>query len=238
MNTKTIGIIGGMGPAATCDLYRRIIDFTDASCDQEHAHILIDSNSKIPDRTAAILGRGPSPVPELTASAKRLEAAGADFLIIPCNTSHNFLDEIRASVSIPVLDMAGETARHIISIPADTAIVLATEGTRTAGIYDRRFSARGIRTVYPDAELQQRVTDIIYKGIKTGAASYDVSLINRDIDRLESMTGGVTVLACTELPIAVERYGLKGHFVNPTDILAAAAVKEAGCRLVSRKAQS
>ena len=84
---KSIGIIGGMGPAATADLMKKIIDMTDASCDQEHIHMLIDSNTNIPDRTAAILHGGEDPVPEMLASARRLEGAGADFLIMPCNTA-------------------------------------------------------------------------------------------------------------------------------------------------------
>ena len=79
---KTIGIIGGMGPMATVDLMQKIIQATDAHEDQEHIHILVDNNTDIPDRTAAILGRGPSPLPELLKSAERLTAQGADFLIM------------------------------------------------------------------------------------------------------------------------------------------------------------
>ena len=85
---KTIGIIGGMGPAATADLMMKIISMTAADSDQDHIPMIIDNNTRIPDRTAAILSGGADPVPEMTASAKRLETAGADFIIIGCNTAH------------------------------------------------------------------------------------------------------------------------------------------------------
>ena len=70
---KTIGVIGGMGPAATADMLLKITKLTDAECDQEHIHVIIDSNINIPDRTEAILHGGEDPVPELKASAELLE---------------------------------------------------------------------------------------------------------------------------------------------------------------------
>ena len=108
---KTIGIVGGMGPAATADLMKKITDMTDADCDQEHIHLLIDSNVNIPDRTAAILHGGEDPVPELLAASKRLESIGADFLIMPCNTAHWFIPALESEVGIPFLNMPVETAR-------------------------------------------------------------------------------------------------------------------------------
>ena len=81
---KTLGIIGGMGPLATADLFRKIVENTPASCDQEHPHILIDCNTNIPDRTAALLNNGASPVSEMVKSAVYLEQGGADCLMMPC----------------------------------------------------------------------------------------------------------------------------------------------------------
>ena len=89
--SRNIGIIGGMGPLATCDLMEKIIDYTDAASDQEHIHVLVDSNTNIPDRTEAILHGGENPVPEMVKSAWKLESMGADILIMPCNTAHYLL---------------------------------------------------------------------------------------------------------------------------------------------------
>ena len=97
-----IGIIGGMGPLATCDLMQKIIEYTDADTDQEHVRICVDCNTNIPDRTTAILHGGKSPVPELVKSAKRLEAMGAQVLIMSCNTAHYFYDRLaEALAAIP-----------------------------------------------------------------------------------------------------------------------------------------
>ena len=87
---KTIGILGGMGPLATADLFRKITLLTDAACDNEHIRVYIDSNARIPDRTAAILSGGPDPVPEMASALRSLERCGADCVIMPCNTAHYF----------------------------------------------------------------------------------------------------------------------------------------------------
>ena len=107
---KVIGIIGGMGPMATADLFRKLVSLTDADSDREHIHVLIDNDPSIPDRTDAILYGGESPVPLICAAAHRLEAAGADVLIMPCNTGHYFHEEIASSCTVPLLSMPEETA--------------------------------------------------------------------------------------------------------------------------------
>ena len=107
---KTIGIIGGMGPMATVDLMKKVILATDAREDQEHIPILVDNNTNIPDRTAAILGEGEDPLPELLKSEDRLTDAGADFLIMGCNTAHYFLPLMLPNLRIPVINMIEETA--------------------------------------------------------------------------------------------------------------------------------
>ena len=94
MSKKVIGILGGMGPLATADLFQKITLHTVAACDQAHPRVCIDSNTDIADRTAALLHGGEDPVPEMIKSAKRLESIGADFLIMPCNTAHNYYEQV------------------------------------------------------------------------------------------------------------------------------------------------
>ena len=108
---KTIGIVGGMGPLATCDLFKKIVEITDAACDQYHVRVCIDSNTEISDRTAAILSGGKNPVPELVKSAVRLQGMGADVLIMPCNTAHYFYNQLVPFVDTPFLNMLEETAK-------------------------------------------------------------------------------------------------------------------------------
>ena len=126
---KTVGIIGGMGPLATVDLFGKIVNLTDAKCDNDHIHILIDNNTYIPDRTSYILGDGENPIDELVKSAKRLKNMGADFLIMPCNTAHYFYNDIINNVSIPFINMIEETANYINNKNIKKVGLLSTTGT-------------------------------------------------------------------------------------------------------------
>ncbi len=225
---KTLGIIGGMGPAATCDLMEKIIALTKAACDQEHLHIITDCNTNIPDRTAAILRGGPDPVPELQKSAARLETAGAEVLCMPCNTAHYFYDQVAAAVKIPVLHMPRETARVLSQAGIQTAGVLATDGTVESGVYEAALSQAGIRPVYPDEADQAQIMRLIYQGVKARAVPLKDIPVEEIMTRLRDRGAEVLLLACTELPIAFAELGLTEGCLDPTRVLAFAAVKACG----------
>jgi len=134
---KIIGILGGMGPQATVDLYNEIIRQTPIKEEQDHLPIIIFSNPKVPDRTKALIAGGEDPLPHLIYSARVLEKAGADFIIIPCNTAHHYLPQMQKAVSIPILNMIAETADFIKQrYPQKKRVgLLATTGTIKVGIY-------------------------------------------------------------------------------------------------------
>lgn len=155
---KTIGILGGMGPLATCDLFSKIIQITDASCDQEHVRICIDNNTEISDRTNAIIRHGKDPVPEMVKSAVRLQSFGADVLIMPCNTAHYFYDRILPFVDIPFLSMIDETAKAISDRGLRKIGLLATDGTLQTAVYEKAFKKRGISIVVPPPENQVHIS--------------------------------------------------------------------------------
>lgn len=228
MSKKTIGIIGGMGPAATADLYCKITRLTQASCDQEHLHIIIDSNTAIPDRTAALLHGGESPAAQLRHSARTLEAAGAELLIMPCNTAHGFYDDVCACVSIPVLHMIRITAQALRQRGITRAGLLATDGTIQSGIYDSCFSGSGIELLTPSGDDQAAVMRLAYDGVKAGALDYDTSAFKVAAARLLDAGAQTLILGCTELPCAVEMYSLDFPFTDPTLELARAAILAAG----------
>jgi len=110
---RIIGILGGMGPEATLDLYRHIISLTPASRDQDHIQVLIYSNPKIPDRTKAITAGGENPLPYLREAAKLLEKGGAGIIAMPCNAAHHYLSEVRQTIHVPFLDMIEQTSREL-----------------------------------------------------------------------------------------------------------------------------
>lgn len=235
---KTIGIIGGMGPAATADLMMKIADMTEAECDQKHIPVLTHTNTSIPDRTAAILHGGADPVPELTRSAKLLESMGADFLIVPCNTAHYFIPQVQPEVNIPILNMPVSTAKLLKKRGVSKAAILATDGTIQAGIYDKALKDEGVEPMYPDAEQQKMIMSLIYDYVKAGITEFDklpVQQISDLCDDLRTKGAEALILACTELPVGFELMNLeKDDCMDATKVLAATAIREAGATVKSR----
>ena len=225
---KTIGILGGMGPLATVDLFRRIVEGTDAASDREHIPMVIDNNTAIPDRTQAILHGGESPVPQMVRSAVRLEAMGADVLIMPCNTAHFFYDALQPFLGVPMLHMIRETLEEARRRGVRRAGLLATDGTCQSGVYHRVFEPAGVTLLTPDEAGQREVMRVIYEGVKAGRAAFDTRALRRALDALTAQGAQTLILGCTELPLAFARYDLAGYeTLNPTEVLARAAIREA-----------
>lgn len=232
MNRKTIGIIGGMGPLATTDLFRKIVLNTRAGCDQEHIRVLIDNNTAIPDRTASLLCGGTSPLPEMEKSARLLAEDGADCLIMPCNTAHCYHAALQSSVKIPVLNMIELTCQALCEAGIRCAGLLATDGTVQTGIYAEMAEKYGITLLTPDEAGQQAVMAMIYQGVKAGAASFDTTQVCRAVERLQNSGAETMILGCTELPLAAELYHLDFPAVDPTLELAKGAIRFAGGELL------
>ena len=225
---KTLGVIGGMGPAATCDLMEKIIGLTAAGRDQDHVPMLVDVNTAIPDRTEAILRGGADPLPEMIKSARRLEAAGADFLVMACNTAHRYYDRLAGTVSVPVLHMPRLTASVLASAGVRRVGVLATEGTVKSGVYDAALEEAGVEPLYPGAAQQAALMRLIYDGVKARRVPLDSIPVPALLASLREAGAERFVLACTELPIAFRELGLMADCLDPTRVLAFSAVRFAG----------
>ena len=164
---KSIGILGGMGPLATADLLRKIVLLTKAEKDGDHIRIYIDDNPNIPDRTAAILSGGESPLPQMRDSLGKLALCGADCIIMPCNTAHYFLPQLQSETEIPFISMLASTAEACAQRYAGKcAAVLATKGTLATGLYARALEAEGAAYLIPDAAEQDMLMHIIYDVVK------------------------------------------------------------------------
>ena len=227
---KTIGIIGGMGPEASGDLFFKILQQTDAACDQAHIPIILDSNTRIPDRTASILSGGADPRPELIRSAKRLEQAGAEVLVMSCNTAHYFYEDIVKEISVPFLHMPRLTAEAVKEKGIKKAALLATSGTVNSGVYHSAFEYAAPETelLLPDAAGQKAVMDLIYEGIKKGRVDYPLEGLFAAMEALIGRGAEVFILGCTELPLAFQKAQIQAPTVDPTLVLAQSAVLAAG----------
>ena len=229
---KTIGIIGGMGPMATYDLGMKILDNTVSTCDQDNVPLLIDCNTRIADRTKAILCGGADPVPELKKSAKRLEEAGADAIVISCNTAHYFYDSICEDIDIPVIHMPRETAKQLAEKGVKKAGILATDGTCKAGIYGKALEEAGIEALYPSEEKQKAIMSLIYDHVKAGLMDFSDVDIEGIVSEMQKKGAEMLILGCTELPIVFDSIGGAAiPAIDPTVVLARAAVSFAGAPL-------
>jgi aspartate racemase len=229
MPEKIIGILGGMGPEATIDLFYKIIKFTSAEKDQDHLRIIIDNNPKIPDRTAAILGKGEDPLLALQQTARNLEKAGADFIIIPCNTAHYFLPSIQESVKIPILNMIEETAEETQKrIPQIQKVgLLASIGVYETKIYHQRFKKFNIEVISPEEKDKEEVMKAIY-AVKAGDLSNEIKgNIIKIAQKLIDKEAEVIIAGCTEIPLILKEGDISVPIIDPTRILAKAAIQKA-----------
>ena len=226
-NMKAIGIIGGMGPLATIDLYEKITINTRAEKDQDHIHIIIDSYPQIEDRTAYILHGGKNPKDKLIESAKRLEIAGADALIMPCNTAHFFAKDIEKEVNIPLIHIVKSTAEAIKNKypKANNIGLIATTGTLKSGVYADILKDYGYNIIELNEIIENNIMDCIYKGVKAGKTEEYVPLFQKCVDEITDMGADVLIAGCTEIPILVPYVKAKVPFVDATLELALAAIK-------------
>jgi len=229
MPEKIIGILGGMGPEATIDLFYKIIKSTPAEKDQDHLRIIIDNNPKIPDRTAAILGKGEDPLPALQETVKNLEKAGADFIIIPCNTAHYFLLLIQESVKIPILNMIEETAKETQKkIPSIKKVgLLASIGTYKTEIYHQQFKKFNIEVISPEEKDKEEVMKAIY-AVKAGDLSEGIKRnIIKIAQKLIDKGAEAIIAGCTEIPLILKEGDVAVPLIDPTQVLAKVAVQKA-----------
>jgi aspartate racemase len=226
-----IGVLGGLGPDATVDLFKKILRNTSAKTDQEHLRIVIDCNPKIPDRTRAILSGGESPSEALKETAKNLERAGAGLIVIPCNTAHHWIEDVRKAVKIQVIDMLDETAQEIVSkYPSIKRVgLLASKGTIRSGLYQKRLERFGIKIILPTDLDQESVMDVIYS-VKSGNLAVKKKAIEVS-SRLIQDGAELIIAGCTEIPLVLEKGDISVPFIDPAVILARRAIVAAGGKL-------
>ena len=228
MNRPILGVLGGVGPLATAYFMELVIERSHAACDQDNIPMIVYNDPQIPDRTAYILDHEkPNPRPEMAKVAQWLEAAGADYIAIPCNTAHYFYEDINAVVSIPVLNIMELTSQHVARLIRDggTVGLTATDGTIESGIFQRYFEQAGLSTMVPAAEEQAQVMSIIYDGVKAGG-QYDPESYLSVVRGMHEAGCDAVVVGCTELSVLYHNLDDKPAFiVDSLSVLADACVE-------------
>jgi aspartate racemase len=217
-NDKIVGVLGGMGPEATVDFMATVIALTPAETDQDHVHMIVDNDPTIPARQDAILCDGADPGPAMAAMAKRLQDAGADFLVIPCNTAHAFASQVTAAVDIPLLSIIDVTVAACGAF--DKVGLLATEGCLRSMIYQNAFEKIENELILPSEDELQEFTNLAFR-IKRGDKGEDVTAGMLQLSNALLERGAQAIIAgCTEIPLVLHESMLDIPLISSTDELA------------------
>ena len=222
---KTLGVLGGMGPAATAEFLRILAQDAPARLDQEHPRVIMVSEPAIPDRTQAILGVGDDPSPMLQDELHRLIDWGADILAVPCNTAHYFIDRFRATFSVPLVHIIEATVLAAMKASPEGAWLLSTSGTRNSGLYPAYAQKVGYRFLDPTDAQQEKVQQslVLVKAGKLHEAGVVLKGVAEELWRQEDV---LIATACTELPLAYAASGLpKEKEVSSLQALSDACLK-------------
>ena len=227
-----IGVVGGVGPAATVDFMDKIVRNTPAQRDQDHIKVVVEMNPQIPDRTENLIGEGTDPTLALYSTCKKLEADEADLIAIPCNTAHAFVERIQPYLGIPIINMLFETVEYIRrNYPQCREIgLLATSGTIRSRVYHEIVDKAGLNLLVPDEEHQAKVMSSIYgeTGVKAGfTEGVCKNELLSALAHLVQRGAQIAILGCTELPLLLAQnddFKLADNqsvvLLDPTEILA------------------
>lgn len=219
--SKAVGVLGGMGPETTLDFFAKVLRQTGASSDQEHLRLLIDNNPGVPDRNAALTGQGQSPGPVLAQMARGLQASGADFLVMVCNTAHAFQEDILNATTLPFVSLIEETRDAVLRLQPEcqTIGLLATSTCLGAGLYQSAFAPHHVVTLALEGSALAQFMALLYR-IKAGDTGPEVRAEMRDL-ALQLVDSGAEVLVagCTEVPLVLGAQDVPVPLVNSTDVL-------------------
>jgi aspartate racemase len=208
-----IGVLGGMGPAATVDFMAKLVALTPAQRDQDHLPVVVTSLPQIPDRSAAIMGTGANPLDALLRGIRLLNQSGAGLIVIPCNTSHHWYEEMQAASNAPILHIAQACVQKIT--PGTRTLLLATRGALRSGFYQRALDAAGAQWELPGEGPEQAAVDECIRLVKAGQIKASGNQLAMALRASAERGTQAVILGCTELPLALPHSGTQG--LQPLD---------------------
>lgn len=225
--TKTLGVLGGIGPLASVYFADLVVNMTLAEKDQEHLPMFMYNDVFIPDRTDFILGKSDTdPLPYIIEGIEKLEKVGCDYVAMTCNTAHYFYDEIQAGVNIPIVNIIESAVEYAKEkVPSAKKIgLLATDGTIKSRVYDKVIKKYGLSCEVPCEDSQKEVMNIIYNQVKAGNKVNLYGFMNI-IEELRDKGCDAIILGCTELSVINKDYNLSMESHDIIDAMQALARK-------------
>ena len=227
---KKLGVLGGMGPAASAEFYRRLTDQTPATCDQEHIPCVIWSDPTVPDRSTSLINRDDLPWEKLKQGILGLKNAGCDHIVIPCNTAHFWYDKM-STLGVPITHIVGSVAEELraLKIYSGTIGIIGTKATMRMGLYQNYLGKLGWSCITPETYEMDNLIQPAIDLVKAGDIGTAHNMLLKAIDKLIPWGVDAVVLGCTEIPLAIRETHHKNiPLINSIDSLVKAAIKEYG----------
>lgn len=220
---KTIGILGGMGPAASAHFYQLLLKKSQEKYhsvqDDEYPQIIINSLA-LSGSSEQGMENNELITNQLIAGVKVLENAGADFVVIPCNSVHNVIDAIRENVSIPVISIIESVSNEVIRSKSNKVLVLCSETSKKYGLYNG-LSSKKLSLIKPKKTFNNKVTKVIFSVMANKNISESAKPVIQKINNLHSsQIIDSVILGCTELPLAISQKDIKAKVYDSLEILA------------------
>ncbi len=223
-----IGIVGGMGPAATVDFMGKLVALTPATCDQEHLPVVVANLPHIPDRSRAILGEGDDPLPWMLKSIELLNDAGVGLVVVPCNTSHHWFDDMARASRAPMLHIARACVAALPPGEVTRVMLLATRGAIRSGFYQRELAERGLTCLAPDPAGAQASVDACIRAVKAGDVALGGTHLAAALADAQARGAQAVIMGCTEIPVAAAQIKDPGLLLVDSSLeLARQAVRHA-----------
>ena len=224
---KRLGILGGMGPAASAEFVVRLIEQTPASCDQEHIPFVLWNNPQVPDRSTSLRNEDDRPLPFLLQGVQVLKAVGCDLIVIPCNTAHFWYDDM-VKLKVPIVHIVDSVADALrdAGVENGTIGVMGTQATVELGLYQYKLNKGGWDCIVPSKEEMDTLVQPAIDMIKGGKILESQLLIMKVIHSLIDRGAQAVVLGCTELPLAIKIPRENGvPIINSIDSLVKSVIK-------------
>lgn len=221
---KKLGVIGGMGPAASAEFLHILTKKSPAEIDQEHAVVYMIADTELPDRSSAILGKGADPSAQLRSDFDKLAALGADIFAVPCNTAHYFIDRFEKPLSKPLVHIVEETVLAAKRLNPDGAWMLSTVGTMQSGLYQSYADKLGFKIYIPNEKQREQIQQSIVE-VKANNFAQAGEIVRRVVLELWHEKDLPVMTACTEIPLGYDASGLpKEKSVSSLEALAEACL--------------
>jgi len=219
--SRKLGILGGMGPLATVEFMQKIISRTPAHNDQQHIPMLVSNNPQIPDRTAYLISNGEDPYPALKQGMEQLQQAGAECIVMPCNTAHYWYPRLTNSCNVHTISIIDSVVNEAKYRRYRTVGVLATSATMMAGMYQTKLAQQQIDAIETTEAEQQAVMNGIY-AVKAGDIEHGKQLMQPVFEAMLNRGAEAVIFGCTEIPVALAEQTLTQpqHCLDSLDILA------------------